>query len=61
MRNNEAEVGEFIEGMDELVAIVEEALMSPAVASVCIGVEIWYHDGSLFLDSVDTNETGGQP
>ena len=61
MRNNDAEVGEFIEGMDELVAIVEEALMSPAVASVRIGVEIWYHDGSLFLDSVDTNETGGQP
>ena len=60
MHQNEAEVSGFIEGMDELVAIVEGALMSPSVASVCIGVEIWYHDGSLFLDSVDTNETGGQ-
>ncbi len=61
MHQTEAEKSEFIERMSELVAIVEGALMSPTVAEVYIGIEIWGQDGSVLFDSVNTKETGGQP
>ena len=61
MRQNEAVKSEFIGRMSELVAMVEETLISPTVAEVYIGIEIWDLDGSVFFDSVSTKESGGQP